>query len=331
MSYYYSVVESNCHQGEQEFRRAANQLVNSLSEKVLDSGKELDNLSIQVGGEEVYYYERQKDIKHNLNPEIVDKINTAFTDARDLKDSVNIQVNNETVFYACKGEIFLDVIDLEDWRCIPKLEDQFLRMDIEKIMNEIPVDTEKHSCKIVESVPLAKDLTLHYDTIGHYYDGGGFRREFEDIKHNDKTIFSYGGFKRDATENEINCLKNKIYELRDVSLNQETKDLKHNFEKLLSHAGSRNEAGLTTYDHPQFNICKNDKQWLSVTSKENDKEVFNNFGFTPDITEDDKQEVQRMEVFIDFFLSMHEHENSNSCVKEVEREAIEEEELDIDI
>lgn len=326
---YYSVAESNRHQGEQEFRRAANQLVNSLSEKVLDSGKELDNLSIQVGGEEVYYYERQKDIKHNFNPESVDKINTAFRSPRNLKDSVNIQVNNETVFYACKGKIFLDAIDLKDWRINFKLEEKFLAIDIEKIMESIPIDTK--SSDIEKSTPLAKDLTLHYKENDCEVDNQFmYIKEFECIKHDDKVIFFNGLSAPEATENEIDYLKNKVYELRDVSLNQKTKDLKHNFEKLLSHAGSRNEAGLTTYDHPQFHISKNDKQWLSVTSKENDKEVFNNFGFTPDITEDDKKEVQRMEFFIDFFLSVHEHENSKSCVKEFEREA-REEELDIDI
>lgn len=303
---YYSVGESSRLKAEKEFRRRANELIFHIGMKVGSFTKkgifsqEISNVAIRVNAEEVYHYDVNKGVKQNLSPESVYKINTAFDEPKDLKGSVIVEVNSKAVFYAQDGELFMNSNDLIYPHSHPNklsLEDKSLIRDIESItaLWEPTMYTgmgHGSKNKFCHGIPIDKNLGLVCSGPGEE------TKKFLSVNSKKgKKIFDRNGFTEDATQDEIRNLKKRVCEIKDITL------IEPELENLLSPLYGIMIQGLESYDlNLDYCVYENEKyyfsnddawgDWLTVTSKESDKEIFNNFGFTNDASEEDKNELR---------------------------------------
>ena len=304
---YYSIAENDRLKAAKEFRKKANELVFHIGMKVGEFSKkgifsqEISTVAIRVNAEEVYHYDTNKGVKQNLSPETVDKINTAFDKPEDLKGSVTIEVNNKAIFFAQDGELFMNSSDLiyASHFKKPSLEEKVLTSDIESIATLWqPVHGERMYNAQRQSfygMAISKDLALEMEV----FDSENQDRKFLCVhSKEEKKIFDRNGFTKEATETEIDALKNRVCELKTfTTIKPEVEDVGDPISIAIYIKGESNrDHDWMTYETEKY-ICTCDEvwgDWLSVTSKESGKEIFNNFGYTNNASQNDKDALGQL-------------------------------------
>lgn len=281
---------------DKELKKEANKLVSHLLKHIVGLSPSINYVAIKIDDKDIYCFRSNEPVKQSFNPVNIDKLSTAFSVPEQLTGSVEISVGSGTVFHVQDGQLLTNHICLS---MIPvqertNFEEKALAANAESIVCIWADRMPTPPISGYTSIPFSKDLVMKIDTEK-------VKDKFLCICSDDgRVVFDENGFRKKASESEIETVKERLCQLKSwVLAKPEIHTLVSSIKNMMSKLATVEDNRLVYKSLFTYIFEQDFRGWLSVSEVWEGKEVFNNFGFTSNASQAHKNELQRMQLFLD--------------------------------